>query len=104
MVPFLGLKVQRVIDGESQVPALLVRGKTLLFDGASLAILLTGHVLADGAAAVIASPLQHLALGTDHMVSPVLKAPSGHHVGFLPGVNGNICWVSPGAANPQGVK
>ena len=62
-------------NGESQVPAFLARGKTLLFDGTSLAILLAGYVLVAGVAAVIASPLQHLALRADHMVSPVLKAP-----------------------------
>ncbi len=90
LVPFLGLKVQRVIDGESQVPALLVRRKTLSLYRTSLAILLAGHVLVAGVAAVIASPLQHFPLGTNHMVSPVLKVPSGHHVRFLPGVNGNI--------------
>ena len=90
MVPFLDLKVQRVVDGESQVPALLVRRKTLSLYRTSLAILLAGHILVAGVAAVIASPLQHLALGTDRMVSPVLKAPSGHHVRFLPGMDGNI--------------
>ena len=90
LVPFLGLKMQRVVDGESQVPPLLPWRKTLFFDGASLAILLTGNVLVAGVAAMIASPLQHLALGTDHMVSPVLKAPSGHHVRFLPGMDGNM--------------
>ena len=74
LVPFLSLKVQRVIDGEPQVPALLPWRKTLFLDGASLAILLTGYVLVAGVAAVVASPLQHLPLGTDHMVSPVLKA------------------------------
>ena len=74
LVPFLGLKVQRVIDSEPQVPPLLPWRKTLFFDRASLAILLTGYVLVAGVAAVVASPLQHLALGTDHMVSPVLKA------------------------------
>ena len=100
MVPFLGFKVQRVIDGGSQVPALLPWGETLFLDGASLdgaslAILLTGYVLVAGVAAVEASPLQHLALGTDHMVSPVLKAPSGHHVGFLPGMDGNISRDAP---------
>ena len=60
LVPFLGFKVQRVIDGESQVPALLPWRETLFFDRASLAILLTGYVLVAGVAAVIASPLQHL--------------------------------------------
>ena len=34
----------------------LARGKTLLFDGTSLAILLAGYVLVAGVAAVIASP------------------------------------------------
>ena len=90
LFPLLGFKVQRVIDGEPQVPAFLPWRETLFFDGASLAILLTGHVLVAGAAAVIASPLQHFPLGTDHMVSPVLKASSGHHVRFLPGMDGNI--------------
>ena len=34
--------------------------------------------------------LQHLALGTDKMVSPVLETPSRGHVGFLPGMDGDI--------------
>ena len=37
LVPFLDLKVQRVVNDESQVPTLLVRGKKLFFDGACLA-------------------------------------------------------------------
>ena len=57
---------------------------------ASLAILLTGHVLVAGIAAVVASSLQHFPLGTDHMVSLVLKASPGHHIGFLPRMDGNI--------------
>ena len=86
----LGFQVQRVIDGEPQVPALLPWRKTLFFDPASLAILLTGYVLVAGVAAVVANPLQHLSQGIDHMVSPVFKASPGHHVGFLSGVNGNV--------------
>ena len=76
--------------GQSQVAAFLMERKTMFFDGASLAIVLPGYVLVAGVAAVIGSPFQHLALGTDHMVSPVLKAPSSHHVRFLPGMDGDI--------------
>ena len=44
LVPFLVLKVPEVIDGQSQVPAFPPWGKTLYFDGTSLAILLSGYV------------------------------------------------------------
>lgn len=82
--------MEGVIDGQARVPAFLVWRETLLLDGTGLAILLAGHVLVAGVAAVIGSPLEDLALRTDHVVAPIIKASPGHDAGFLPGVNGNV--------------
>ena len=89
-VPLLCLQMGRIIDGQTQVPSFLARGKTLIFDGASLAVLLTDHVLVAGVAAVMSGSLEDLALGTDHMVAPLFESYSRHHVGLLPEVDGNI--------------
>ena len=83
LVPFPGSQVQRVIHGQADVPAFLSRREAIRLDRACLAVLLAGHVLIDAVPIVKPAPVQDFALRTHQMMTQVVEAPGGNHVGFL---------------------
>ena len=78
-----------MIRGQADVLALLSRRDAIRLDRACPAVLLAGHVLINAVPVVKPAPVQDLALRTRQMMTPVVEAAGGIHVGFLQGMDGN---------------